>query len=181
MGTFEPALQALLNTYPNTNVTSALQPVSSGDFAAQAQKHLSRKALGGAIGVITTMEHRVILVERTAMHPGWALPGGTVEQGEDFASAFLREVHEEIGIDLVDLQLREIEMKTFLSPQGETLKFALAVFAASTEISILPDATHNAASEGLRASLFHIDALPDNMILGDRNKTIAYVQRPTDF
>jgi ADP-ribose pyrophosphatase YjhB (NUDIX family) len=174
MDTFELALQSLLDAYPNTNVTSALQPVSSSDFDAQKHKHLSRSALGGAIGVITTPENRVVLVERNTMHAGWALPGGTVEQNEDFTEAFLREIHEEIGIDLIDVRLREIEIKTFLSPDDESLRFALAVFGAKTEISVLPEATAEAVAEGVNASLFPIDRLPDKIILGDRHKTTAY-------
>ncbi len=171
---FEPNLRSLLDAYPNTNVTSGLQPVSLSDFQAQKDKHLSRNALGGAIGVIRTPENRVVLVERSTMHAGWALPGGTVEQNEDFTEAFLREIHEEIGIDLIDVRLCEVEIKTFLSPAGDSLKFALAVFTAKTGIYALPEATADAAAEGLTASLFPIDRLPDRMILGDRQKTIAY-------
>jgi ADP-ribose pyrophosphatase YjhB (NUDIX family) len=39
------------------------------------------------------------------MHAGWALPGGTVENGEDFQGAYEREIVEEVGIQIYDTSL----------------------------------------------------------------------------
>ncbi|GHF70007.1 ATP/GTP-binding protein [Streptomyces mashuensis] len=56
-----------------------------------------------AAGVLLFDEHdRVLLVDPT-YKPGWEFPGGVVEPGEPPARAGMREVAEEIGIELADV------------------------------------------------------------------------------
>ncbi|MGX1882919.1 NUDIX hydrolase [Streptomyces sp. NPDC055287] len=56
-----------------------------------------------AAGVLLFDEaDRVLLVDPT-YKPGWEFPGGVVERGEAPARAGIREVEEEIGIELVDV------------------------------------------------------------------------------
>ncbi|GAA2709988.1 MULTISPECIES: NUDIX domain-containing protein [Streptomyces] len=56
-----------------------------------------------AAGVLLFDEHdRFLLVDPT-YKPGWEFPGGVVEQGEAPARAGMREVAEEIGIELQDV------------------------------------------------------------------------------
>lgn len=58
------------------------------------------------IGIVDDAEGRAcFLLTRRSMHlsnhPGqWALPGGMLEPGEDPATAALRELHEELGLEL---------------------------------------------------------------------------------
>lgn len=160
----------LCRLFPNAKISSVTQPVSEKDFELQHHKHLSRQALGGAVGLITSPESEIILVKRTGMHAGWALPGGTVEKGEEFLEAYEREVMEEVGIALIDTSLVLIEQKEFLSPSGRKLDFLLAVFNSNTNIRKLPPPTSDAIQEGLTVSLFKPTNLPSNIILGDRSK-----------
>ncbi|MDE1992237.1 MAG: NUDIX domain-containing protein [Rhizobiaceae bacterium] len=163
-------LSALADLYPDAKVTVAIQPLSTVDYEAQKYKHFSRRALGGAIGIIRNSSGRIVLVERSGMHAGWALPGGTVEEGEDFEIAFRREITEETGIFLEKTRLVEIEQKTFTSPQGEGFDFILAVFTARMQEDELPGETEDAIAEGLNVALFDPAAVPSQMILGDREK-----------
>jgi 8-oxo-dGTP pyrophosphatase MutT (NUDIX family) len=56
-----------------------------------------------AAGVLLFDEHdRVLLVDPT-YKPGWEFPGGVVESGEAPARAGMREVEEELGIELADV------------------------------------------------------------------------------
>jgi 8-oxo-dGTP diphosphatase len=55
--------------------------------------------------VILLPGDRVVLVERKYPPPGWALPGGFVDNGETLEAAAVREAREETGlaVELVDL------------------------------------------------------------------------------
>lgn len=56
-----------------------------------------------AAGVLLFDEHdRVLLVDPT-YKPGWEFPGGVVERGEPPARAGMREVAEEVGLELADV------------------------------------------------------------------------------
>jgi len=170
-------VEKLINKFPTARVISIVQEISEADFELQRYKHLSRNALGGAVGIITTPSQEIILVERTGMHAGWALPGGTVENGEDFQEAYEREIVEEIGIQLYDTSLFVLEKKEFRSPAGKSLDFLLAVFNSHTNIYNLPEATSDAISEGLASKIFHARHLPEKMILSDRNKIKMFMER----
>jgi ADP-ribose pyrophosphatase YjhB (NUDIX family) len=170
-------LDGLTRQYPNVRLTGADQPLSEADFQAQKHKHFSRRALGGAIGIISNAKGEIVLVKRSGMHAGWALPGGTVEEGEDFSVAFRREIVEEIGVSLDVPYLTEVERKKFISPQGETFDFLLAVFEARMHEEELPEPTDDAVAEGLEACLFYPAEIPSEMILGDREKLTRYLRK----
>ncbi|WP_328291584.1 NUDIX domain-containing protein [Kineococcus sp. NBC_00420] len=61
-----------------------------------------------AVGILVH-DSRVLLALRSAdcrAYPAtWALPGGHIEPGESETQALRRELHEELGIDVLDLDL----------------------------------------------------------------------------
>lgn len=65
---------------------------------------MSRQALKVAVAVITDTEHRILITRRskTVDHPGlWEFPGGKLEAQESPLSALKREVHEEVGLNVL--------------------------------------------------------------------------------
>ncbi|UYQ60744.1 NUDIX hydrolase [Streptomyces peucetius] len=56
-----------------------------------------------AAGVLLFDEHDSVLLVDPTYKPGWEFPGGVVERGEPPARAGMREVTEELGIELADV------------------------------------------------------------------------------
>ena len=63
-------------------------------------RHLLRRPVVGVAAVARTTDGRVLLVRR-ADTGTWALPGGTLEWGEELAKALPREIEEETGAQWV--------------------------------------------------------------------------------
>jgi ADP-ribose pyrophosphatase YjhB (NUDIX family) len=167
------AFERLIAAHPAVLVTDVAQDVSQSDFDLQQQK--SRRGLGGAIGILLAPGGQLVLVRRTGLYAGWALPGGTVEIDEPVEDAFRREIQEEIGVGISAATLFLVETKRLVSPAGEQATFFLAVFGARMDEEVLPPATPDALSEGLEAALFRPDDLPAPMILCDREKIDMYL------
>ncbi|HEY2189664.1 MAG TPA: NUDIX domain-containing protein [Caldimonas sp.] len=58
-----------------------------------------------AVGVLIDANRRFLLTSRPAgkVYAGWwEFPGGKLERGESVTAALARELHEELGIDIVD-------------------------------------------------------------------------------
>jgi ADP-ribose pyrophosphatase YjhB (NUDIX family) len=55
-------------------------------------------------------DNKILLVERAGepLKGWWSLPGGVVETGETLETALRREVREETGLDVGELQLLEV-------------------------------------------------------------------------
>ena len=50
----------------------------------------------------------VLVQNRTGRWPGWSFPGGKVDPGENFNDCAIREIKEETGLTISDLQLHGI-------------------------------------------------------------------------
>jgi len=163
--------EVLLAKYPDASITTVRQELDEETFQIQKQKHESRNAEGGAIGVIWAGNAEIVLARRLGkLHAGWALVGGTVEQGQKFDDAFLQEAKEEAGVDIRIERLVILEQKVFVSPSGQELHMDLAVFEGTILEGQHITQTPEAAEEGLEVKVFPYNTPPVEMILGDKAK-----------
>lgn len=60
------------------------------------------KFLVGVVGLVKDEENRVLLLEHRFRPPyPWGLPGGFIDRGETFEQALIRELQEELGLEVV--------------------------------------------------------------------------------
>lgn len=74
----------------------------SGDMTGQPAQ--PRKVTEVAVGVMVQPDGRFLLAQRPAGKPYegyWEFPGGKLEPGESVEAALARELHEELGLDVL--------------------------------------------------------------------------------
>lgn len=163
-------IDTLIRKYPDAPIFETSFHIGQADFDMQVAKNQSRNAEGGTLGVVWVSDHEIALVKRSGMHAGWALPGGTVESGEDFDVAFIREVEEETGVAATLDRLLAIDRRLFIAPAGMQYSFDLAVFEATALPGEQARTTDMAREEDLTVATFAISDLPTDMIFKDRER-----------
>lgn len=121
----------------------------------------------GVVAVCRDVEDRVLLV-RSRHQRGWGLPGGLLERGEQPAAAIVRELAEEVGVDL--------------SPDDLPTSAAVAVDAGARQITIvytvsLPDRAVPDGVEVVEVRWFARGQLPAAVVRGteDSLRLAGYV------
>jgi len=66
------------------------------------RKHRNPKP---TVDVIVELPDGILLIERRGEPPGWAIPGGFVDEGEPVEAAAVREMAEELNLDVVLTEL----------------------------------------------------------------------------
>jgi 8-oxo-dGTP diphosphatase len=101
--------------------------------------------------VIALPGDRVVLVKRRFPPPGWALPGGFVDEGEALEAAAVREAREETGlaVSLVDL------LWVYSDPRRDPRRHTV-----STVFLARADGEPQGADDAEEARAFAWDALP---------------------
>jgi len=81
-----------------------------------------RKGIWLAVDAIMDVPNKgVLLVERKFFPPGWAIPGGFVEEGETVEEAVVREVLEETGMRVTALRQFHVYSAPNRDPRGHTV------------------------------------------------------------
>jgi 8-oxo-dGTP diphosphatase len=86
------------------------------DYPALPKKRL-------AAGVLLLNEQDHILIVKPTYRPDWLLPGGAVEDRESPGAACLREVREELGVEIALERLLCVEYLSEELPQTECVQF----------------------------------------------------------
>jgi mutator protein MutT len=122
--------------------------------------HTRFTVTAGAV-IFNDQKQVLLLKHRFRAGSGWGLPGGFLERGEQPIEALRRELREEIGLELEDVEI-----------------FASRSFEKPKQVEVLFRARANANVKSLtmeveRAEWFSIEALPEGLPRDQR----VYVER----
>lgn len=122
--------------------------------------HTRFTVTAGAI-IFNDRKEVLLLKHRFRAGSGWGLPGGFLERGEQPIEALRRELREEIGLEVEDVEV-----------------FAARSFKKPKQVEVLFRARANANVKSLtmeveRAEWFSLDALPEGLPRDQR----GYVER----
>jgi 8-oxo-dGTP diphosphatase len=125
--------------------------------------------------VIALPGDRVVLVRRGSPPPGWALPGGFVDEGETLEAAAVREAREETGLEVRLAELLYVYSDPRRDPRRHTVSAVFLGRAAGDPAG---------GDDAAEARAFAWDALPSPIafdhaaILADARRFLLTGARP---
>ncbi|HET6893038.1 MAG TPA: NUDIX hydrolase [Pyrinomonadaceae bacterium] len=118
-----------------------------------------------AAGIIVDEHSRVLLLKhRFRSGGGWGIPGGFIESGEQPEEALRRELREEVGLEVEDVQL--FSTRTFI-----TVKQLEILFRGRAKGGALPQSI-----EISKAGWFSLEELPVELPQGQQHLIRAALQ-----
>ncbi|RYZ01409.1 MAG: NUDIX hydrolase [Myxococcales bacterium] len=129
-------------------------PSGAWKIVKEVARHLLRRPVIGIVAAARTADGRLLLIRRGDSGK-WALPGGTLEWGEDLRGAIEREVLEETGATVT--ALGEL-LGTYSKPDRDPRFHAVTVVVGASITA--PDATRVNPVEVTEVGLFHDHELP---------------------
>ena len=103
------------------------------------------------VDIIIEVDGGIVLIERKNPPPGWAIPGGFVDEGEAVAAAAVREALEETSLEVTLTEQFFCYSDPARDPRQHTLSVVFIATAAGAP---------RGADDASRAGVFHKDNLP---------------------
>jgi 8-oxo-dGTP diphosphatase len=123
-------------------------------------RHLLRRPVVGIAALARTDDGRVLLIRRGDTGT-WALPGGTLEWGEELRPAIVRELEEEAGVTSCELG----RLVGVYSRPDRDVRFHAVTIVVEAKVAPPAKPPKNPV-EILAAELFAPDALPADLAMG---------------
>jgi ADP-ribose pyrophosphatase YjhB (NUDIX family) len=121
-------------------------------------RSLPRKRM--AAGALIRDEQGRILLVKPVYKGGWSVPGGVVEVDESPKLACIREIREELGLDLPIGRMLVVDYNT---PHGEKTESLMFIYDGGVVDEAALETIHLQAEELEDYGLFAADALPKVM------------------
>jgi len=118
-----------------------------------------------AVDIIIEYGEGIVLIERRNKPPGWALPGGFVDEGEPLEEAAVREAREETSLDVTLRELLYVYGKPSRDPRGSTV---------SVVYTALGQGDLKASDDAKSAGVFSLDSLPGALTFDHREIIADY-------
>jgi 8-oxo-dGTP diphosphatase len=117
------------------------------------------------VGVLIARGHRVLLLKRENVHGAgtWSTPGGHLDFGESPEQCAIREVREEVGLNITAVRFRAVTNDLF-NVEG---KHYITLWMEGESLS--GEAVVNAAHEMSEVGWFAWDELPHPLFLSFQN------------
>ena len=135
-------------------------PVAAWRILKEGARHVLRRPVVGIAAFATTPDGRVLLIRRGDTRQ-WALPGGTLEWGEQLSVGITRELLEETGARV----LRLGELLGVYSDPGRDPRFHAVTVVVHAEVS-QPESPASNHLEVLEVRAFPRKDLPKELSLG---------------
>lgn len=104
--------------------------------------------------IIELPRGEIVLVRRKYPPPGWAIPGGFIEEGESAEQAAVREAREETGLDVTLTELLHVYSDPHRDPRRQTIGIVFIGRAAGVPLG---------GDDAAEARAFTHAELPDDM------------------
>ena len=129
-------------------------------------------------GVLIENEKGQLLLQKRSDNGEWGIPGGAMEPGETYKEAAAREVFEEVGIKIKDLQLHGLysgEDRIINYPNGDVVYSLAVIFRTNSYDGIISDED----SEVLEHRFFSKDEIPAELFYPDKRPIIDWANGKT--
>lgn len=132
--------------------------------------------LVGAVVIVLNKQGEILLQQRTSPRGVWGLPGGLMELGESTEQVAKREVYEETGLNVENLQLLNVYSgKDQFSKAANGDKFYLVTTAYYTrDYSGIFNIDRE---ESLQFQFIHPKKFPDNMVGSHRKMINEFIEK----
>jgi 8-oxo-dGTP diphosphatase len=129
----------------------------------EVARHLLRRPVVGICAVARGKDGRIVLIRRGDTGT-WALPGGTLEWGEELRAALPRELAEEAGADVLSIgAVRGVYSRPDRDP-----RFHAVTICVEVEVGDVLAGPKNRV-EVREARWFRVDELPSELAMGMRD------------
>lgn len=133
-----------------------------------------------ACGIIIENDKGEILLQKRRDNGNWGLPGGAMELGEKYIETLKREVLEEAGIEIDDIQLFGIysgEDRILTYPNGDICCVTSIIFKTSSYRGEIQQNTE----EAVKHCFFDANNLPENINLFDEKYVLDWKSKPSEI
>ena len=126
-------------------------------------------------GVLIENDKGQLLLQKRSDTGQWCVPGGAMEVGETYEEAAIREIKEEVGIDIQEMDLYGLysgEDRLIHYPNDDVVYSLSVIFRTNSYNGKVSDSD----SEVLEHRFFDRENIPDNLFIPDKRPIMDWMR-----